>query len=365
MPRHEKFETFIKKAYQESSMEKRKSIREDYEEIEDKVNDYYEKKINAKDLSSALGSATLGFQGQHASAQIYAYENLIKAIAETKDDKDIDTIAEEVFYDAAAEDNPMKKSYLLGILNYYSNLERMKELYDKEAEEKGKGNKTANQKLIEEKDIIQKIRQAARRIKKEGKISTQEEKIVDYVLNNFPRDDKECEAARLISNYYSKEDHATRMPALGRRKLLEDEEIWEELKGSGVPRYVYVLPEGWHPSGEKLDEADRFGLKLIPQAAYFEGNVKFFVEYDMNPELAKLYNRRIRYYKDKGDFQRAEDLERAFRERVWREIEKDPEAKQIFQSPDNIVLLKKTIRDWPVDVDAKNLLEKDFRETPV
>ncbi len=54
MPRHEKFETFVKKTYQESSMEERKNIGEEYKEIEDKVNEYYEKKVSAEDFQEAV-----------------------------------------------------------------------------------------------------------------------------------------------------------------------------------------------------------------------------------------------------------------------------------------------------------------------
>lgn len=360
MPRQEKFETFVGKTYKEGSLEKRKEIRTDYENIEDQINSYYEKKITAKNLVDNLGLVILGSQGEHASTQIYAYENLIKTIAETEKEEDIDIIAEEIFYSAATENNPMKKAYLLGILNNFSNLERLEELFSK----KDETNNSVDVKNTEEIDIIQKIRKAALRIKKEGKVSEQEEEVLNYVLDNFPRDNNECESARLVSVYYSKENYATRMPALGKQKLLEDE-VWKCLEGNGIPRYVYALPAGWHPSGEKLDEADRFGINLTQQAAIFEGKEKIFIEYDMNPRLSRLYNRRIKYYRDQKNLKKVEELENALKLRVWREIEKDPEAMETFQSIDNIVIIKKTIRDYADDVDINNLMEKDFRDDAV
>jgi len=361
MGRIEEFGTFVKRTYREGDSEKRDVIRDDYFQIEEKTNLFYKEKLEAKELADFLGSKALGLAGEHSSSQIYAYENLIKSIAETKDEKDVEDIVQEIYFDIAATDNPNKRAYFLGILNHYSNLERIKEIYASEEEEIDQGKKLRDRKKADEKDIIMKIRKASEKIKKSGNLHPKAEKAVDYVLNNFPRDTKECETARLIAAYYDKEARATRMPAAGKKNIL-DENIWKDLKGSGVPRYIYDLHPGWHPSQEKLDEADRFGLELHPVAAKFEGDEKVYVEYKMNPELARAYNRRIRFYMDKKNYQRVDLLERALKERIWRQIKEDPGLSEDFPSIDDFEIIKQTIRDWPEDVEMNDLLESDFQK---
>lgn len=347
-----KFETFTKETYEEPSLKNRKEIQASYIAIEDKVNDFYEKKISAKEFAEYLSSIALGIGGDHASAQIYAYENLIKSLSETNEPGDIKLITDEIFFGAAVERNPMKRAYLLGILHYYSSRDRLKQILDEES----RGG--PNERTRVEKDIVKKIRDAASSASKKTK---DEEKITDYILGDFSQREDETNWARLISDYYRREPRATRMPSLGRKKLL-NEDIWSDLEGNGLPRYVYALPQGYHPSTEKVDEADRFGLVLKPEAAFFEGDEKIYVEYDMNPELARLYNRRIRYYKNNEVWDRVRLLEESLRERIWREIQDDPGAREVFRNRGDITVVKKTIRDWPEDTDVRLLLEKDFRE---
>tara|TARA_Y100000031_G_scaffold144412_1_gene175833 strand:+ start:2628 stop:3728 length:1101 start_codon:yes stop_codon:yes gene_type:complete len=358
MPR-QKFENFIEKTYEVSSLQKRAEIAKEYKNVEQKINDFYEKKISAKEMSNILGNVVLGTNGEHASTQIYAYENLLKSLSEIqqRDKEDVENITGEAIYDIAVEKNPMKRAYLLGILYHYSSQERLDQIEKQLSSSKEK----PDQKTEDEKNIISSIRSSSSRLKNNDNFFPEENKVADYILNDFSGNKNECETARLIADYYDKEPHATRMPEPGKKSIINNEDIWNNAEGNGIPRYVYVLPEEYHPSQEKLDEADNFGIHLTPQVAVFEGQNKIFVDYDMNPELARLYNRRIRHYKDTNNLAKVEQLENAFRERVWRDISnKDPEAANIFGDRENIVVLRRTIRDWPDDVDMVNLLNEDF-----
>ena len=98
----------------------RRQILDAYSRVEGAYNKFVKKKINAGDLSRSLGSAVLGLSGEHLSAQIYAYELLLKSLAEAENPEDQNKIIEEAIFDAATKTHPVKKEYLLGILAYFS-----------------------------------------------------------------------------------------------------------------------------------------------------------------------------------------------------------------------------------------------------
>jgi hypothetical protein len=329
--------------------------------------------LPAAQLVRELGENVLGTDSYHSSTQLYAYENLIKSLAETSSKKDLDTITEEIIFDIAVEKNPVKRAYLLGILSYYSGQERLNEIENKI---RAREISASDEKTEEEIKIISNLRSSILRLQKVFKGYPEMEEIINYALKDFKLDNDECEWARLIANYYKSEPHVTRMPDLEEKYIIAPiKEIQRKSqKGSGLPKYVYTLPPGYHPSQEKLEEADRFGIQLTFEAVKVvnetkEGKKKkIFVEYDMSPELSRLYYRRIRHYKDKVKqannplekkkyYKRINDLEAALKKRIWKQL--DPEAKKIFGSPDNIEILKKTIRDWSDDEETQKLLEEE------
>ncbi len=363
----------------EESGLKRSQIEAEYRQIESFFMDYYEKKISAKELADNLGTKILGINGEHAPSQIYAFDCLAKSLAYTKKEKNIDTIAEEMLFDLALEKHPLKREYLLGILAYYSNRERLENLAE-EIE-----NNPGNIQAKEEMDIILKINNSVARLDKKICYSEEMHRLIDYIRKSFPRENEECQKARLVSFYYgsieidrkTKEKLSpTKLPELSRvprTTVIDPRKFGKRIKGSGIPRYIYVLPPSYHPSWEKLKEADEYGVELSPQAAVFEGEEKIFVEYDINPRLSRLYNRRIRYYKGKAAyfqakgnkeearkyFKRLKTLENALKERIWRAL--DSEAKRIFKDKNRLVVLKRTIRDYPKEEAVPGVL-KDVLE---
>lgn len=370
MPK-ENFEGFVKNTYGDVPRAREKvKIDEEYRKIEESVNGYAEKKVSAKELSEYLGNAVLvGLNKEHPSSRIYAYEQLIKSLSNTDADKkaDIDLIVEEVLFDAAEERNPNKRIYLLGILYHYSSQERINNIEQKlsSGEELIK-----NARIRDEVDIITKIKGSVNRLREKIENYEDLEKIMHYIIDDFSGTENECEAARLIANYYEKESSATRPPSFKvfERYIDKAEDMGADDYGNGEPRYIYTLPEGLHPSQRKIDEAGRFGKDLEFQAANIDDRKVKFVPYDLKPDLRMLYYRRIRYYKDKQNYQRIEKLENALQERVWRDLYNLDSVKteETFLSKEDMVVLKKTIRDFPRDdvlqKDLEQIIEKDLQQ---
>lgn len=121
--------------YTKEKLSQRLEIELEYKKTENALNDFYEKKLSASDLSNELGISVLGFRGESPSSQIYAYECLFKALAETEDAKDVDEIVNEIIFDVALEPPTLKQEYLLGILAYYASKSKAEELEKKLREE--------------------------------------------------------------------------------------------------------------------------------------------------------------------------------------------------------------------------------------
>lgn len=357
------FKESLEETYAEPSLRRRRHIEKQYGNVNEIISGYYEKSLGRKEMTDRLSTMAVGEKGEHPSAQIYAYEQLIKSLAETDERQDQEEIAKEIVFDIALPiNNPVRRAYFLGLLRHYSSEERLDEI-----EESLKTDKTEEVRLQDEHKIISTLITYAQKIRsgeEYDQLSPEEKQIIDYIVKDFPRGDDECEIARLISSHYGKEVNATRPPDPA-SKLLSDLLKEPGLKNeilNRMPDKVYVLPEGHHPSKEKIAEAAEWGIQLNPVAATFEetskGRKKNYVYFDMDPDLSKLYFSRLRHYKDTGNTKKTAQIEAALRERVWREL--DQEAKDKFGNDiNNIVLLKQTIRDRLEEADEQSSAEPD------
>ena len=211
-----KIKSAKEKIWIEASGLRRKEIEQEYNQIDNYLKSHEKRKIPSKKLADNLGTKVLGFNGEHPSVQIYAFDSLIKSISGAKNETDIDTIVEEILFDTALEKHPLKKEYLLGILAYYSNRERLAELEEKI----GQKPTDAQSREI---NIIAKINNSVARLSKRICYSERMHQIIDYILGGFPRDIKECERARLVATYYGYEVQPTRMPEPGRAPIIDIE----------------------------------------------------------------------------------------------------------------------------------------------
>lgn len=126
MVKIENWGNYLKKTYEEPRMEKRKEILKQYKNVDSLMEQFKKGELKPEGLSDALGQVTLGMADEHASAQIYSYDNLLKTISMVDSEKEIDRITEEALFDIAVERNPMKRAYLLGILCHNSSLGKAK-----------------------------------------------------------------------------------------------------------------------------------------------------------------------------------------------------------------------------------------------
>jgi len=111
-----------------------------------------------------------------------------------KDEKDVEDIVQEIYFDIAATDNPTSEPIFWNPEPLLQSGKGSRKFMRARKKRLIKG-KTERPEKADEKDIILKIRKASEKIKKSGNLHPKAEKAVDYVLNNFPRDTKECETA--------------------------------------------------------------------------------------------------------------------------------------------------------------------------
>jgi hypothetical protein len=378
---------FLKQTYEVASLSKREKIDEEYKGVEGIINDFYEGKEAVKEMSDQLGNVVLGAHDEHASTQLYAYEVLLKSLAEIDpgNKKAVEAVVNEALFDAAVVSHPVKKEYLLGILQYYSSKDHLEEI------NKIMSMGQKNARLERESQIIININSVIEQFKDDPLVT----QVAKYIIDNFPRDNPECQKARLIAKYYEaansaaaadlsgKTPRATEKPGIPEEldNLINNKKLRTGLGSSGVPDKIVCLTVDYHPSQEKLDESDTWGTDLVPLAAAFEdvqmatpGGIKIvrkrrFVEYDISPELTRLYLRRIRYYKDRNQLKKVGKLEEALRERIWRGLnERFPDVAGKIGRKEDMVVIKRTIRDLPMSVqqpgrESKSLVtEEEFKE---
>ena len=389
MPKEQKgpWEKFIDKTYIEDNMDRRKEISQEYETIENVVNNYYDKKISVHDLTRLLEPYVWGtlfgseakrneenineVKSVYSSSQIYAFENMLKAMSETENNEDIKHLTRCFLHDIAFENNPRKRAYLLGLLCYYSDGERLAKIEEELTRERAADpNRKIDQKTQDEIDIIQRIKSAAGAISKEEyeQLPENMQTVLSYILKNFPRDTDECQAARLVSWGYENDPHATRMPGVGERTISIIENMGERLDGCGLPRLAYLLPKGWGPSQEKIDEVEKYAqldslfgkelfTKMRPQIARVEeGNSRKinYVNYPMSPEEAFDYYKETRRCKDARDYEALEALENKFKRMAWQGLD-ETARQELGGDINNVVILKRTIRDYPKTENGKDI----------
>ncbi|MBI3420773.1 MAG: hypothetical protein HY006_01795 [Candidatus Sungbacteria bacterium] len=339
----DKFESIKKeksRTYEAELESERRAIVEQYGVVEDAYNGFVERRAPVEQFVDTVGRTVLGIEGQHASAQIYAYELLLKALAEAEDTRQQDLITQEVIYDVAASELPTKKEYLLGLLAYYASQEREGEREDRYDQE------PSNAQLEDEIKIFQHLSQGIARMRGKGELPKEMQSVLDLMVNDFPRGTDEGAAARLVATYYAKEPHATRPPDPKHRMIIEGGG-GSRTSAASMPWYVYTLPPGYHTSEEKIGEARVWGIPLHTDLSRIGERERSGIVFDLDPEESLAYITQLRTFIDARDWEGATALHTTHRQQLWDRL--DPAAKQFFGHPEETHVLVQTIRDFTPD----------------
>lgn len=320
----------------------RRELVNEYGSIEEAYNSYIEGKKPAKELADALGNAALGVGGKHPSSQVYAYELLMKSLAEAPSKEDADAIAQELVFDTAVTELPIKKEYLLGIIAHYGSHSGEMRREARMAEEPN------NAQLRDEAKIFRALSIALARLQAKGIEDPEIKHVVELVQKDFPEDLEEGEVARLIATYYEKEPHATRIPEPARRRILDTVTRTSHPKGtSGEPSHLVLLRPGYHTSQEKVEEAHYWGIPLFTHATVEQGAMVRYVILNTDPEDSMRYIKELRGAYEDNDQERAEKIKDEYRDKAWERL--DEPAKQIIGSKENLRIQVETIRDHSLD----------------
>lgn len=319
----------------------------EYGNIEDAYNLYIEGKKPAKEFVDALGNAALGVGGKHASSQVYAYELLVKSLAEAPTKEDADAITQEIIFDAAVTELPLKKEYLLGILAYYGSHARYEE---REAALK---EDPKNGKLRDETRIFEVLSTAVARLAASDVAERDIQRVVDLIRQDFPEDIEEGEIASLVAEYYEKEPHATRIPEPARRRVLDVMTTSRPRRdSSGDPSHIMLLRPGYHTSQEKVEEAHYWGIPLFTHATVQEGDMIRYVILNTDEADGMRYIKELRAAYEANDEGRAEKIKNEYRDKAWERL--DEPAKQIIGSKESLRIQVETIRDHSIDEVSEN-----------
>lgn len=324
----------------------RRQILDDYSRVEGVYNQFLKQKISAQVLSRSLGDVIVGTRGEHASAQIYAYELLLKSLAEAATLEDENKIIDEALFDAAVEDRSVKKEYLLGLLAYFSSSE-LTQLRQKE--ERGGIVKAEEQKIFFAfQNYLSNLTPA-----RSGTLHKEMKDLAALISNDFPTTSEDGQTARLVAKYYANEQQATAPPG-PKRSIIVD--VFSQGQagsgGSGKPERIYVLPPGYHTSAEKIREAEAYRLPLLTEIAQIqntsEGKEKKALLWDISAEESLRYIKKLRDLKDRNDFKGAKKFMEDYRQTLWDQL--DEYTRQEFGGQiENVEILVQTIRDESVD----------------
>jgi len=371
-----------------------RDILEPFNAVELNFNDFTEKKISAEDFANNLGSIVFSEDKKterpwHPSAQIYAFEHLLKALAETDDKKDIDEIVNEIIFDIGIQESSVKGEYLLGILANYAGKYNINAL-----EERLKDNKNdvqPGQRFKIFKNIFQGISKENESLEKMKEHMPEMVEIIDLIKNDFPQNTDMGETARLVGRYYEmaqrdttdtrdykkdimeeianrvekgeKEEEikddikkreaflrsATRYPKLKKIKETKTDNEKNKRTKSEIPDYLMRVPKGKVTSRKKIRESEEFNMCLGVALTYkVPGEKERVLERffgDNHPEAHECVVR-MRELKDTNDFSEIRRLMQETINHYWEEI--DDGLKESFAwNKDNVVLQVLTIKDEP------------------
>lgn len=277
-------------------------------------------------------------------------------------------------------ENPVEREYFLGILYHFGSPTNY-ETIEQSKHAPSDDNKTplTDEEAVDLAKIVSRIQESAKRLAQEegtpvvenisdgmrDRANVLQYLLTDFSLEGIPKhsaswDDRE--GAKLISHFYEHEPTATRrnfdLDEIEKSQHDEHGDITaSSVSENQNPWLLVALPQGHHPSLDKLHESKIFSIpidtfRLVDKNSYKGdgGTYPFldvsFVRHPRKEKLAEPYYDRIRYYKDKGDTTKVEKLDTALRNHLWREIEEtDPTAAEELGGIENILVLKKTIRD--------------------
>jgi hypothetical protein len=363
---------------QESNQKARNEAEENLQMIDDTLAELREGKIPPNEASDLLYEMQWDFE--RPNEQIYAFESLLKALVYVEDEKTIDQSLDYALSRIVCSENPIEREYLLGILYHFGSPTNYESI-EQSKHTPHDDNKAAesDEEIAGLAKIVSRIQESAKRLAQEENAAMLENtsgdmrdrvNVLQYLLTDFSLegiqehssswDDRE--GAKLISHFYEHEPSATRrnfdLDEMEKSQYSEHENtITSPVNGDQNPWRLVALPQGHHPSLDKLHESkgslipiDTF--RLVDKNSYKGDGETYpfldvsFVRHPRKEKLAELYYDRIRYYKDKGDAAKVEKLDTALRNHLWREIEEtDPAAAEQLGGVENILILKKTIRD--------------------
>lgn len=376
---------------QESDQKVRNDAEENLQMIDDTLTELREKRMPPSEALDLLYEMQWDFE--RPNEQIYAFESLLKALANIDDEKLLDQALDYTLSRIACSENPIEREYLLGILYHFGSPTNY-ETIEQSRHTPSDNNKAplTDEEATNLAKIVSRIQESAKRLAQEENIPAVENisddmrdrvNVLQYLLTDFSLeginehssswDDRE--GAKLISHFYEHEPTATRrnfdLDEMEKSQYTEHgDTVASPIIRNQNPWRLVALPQGHHPSLEKLHESkssetpiDTF--RLVDKNSYRGdgGTYPFldvsFIQHPRKEKLAELYYDRIRYYKDRGDAAKVEKLDTALRNHLWREIEEtDPAAAEQLGGVDNILILKKTIRDKNPEPETNNESEK-------
>lgn len=399
--------------YDENDFESRQeNINKYYDKVESTLNEFKSGEINAKDLTSSLGSIQLGIGEQsdsyvHPSAQIFAFESLIKALGEVSDEESVNEIVNEAIFDIAIENKSIKSEYLLGILANYGSRGLLQNKLEEVDPEDDKGLREIDERTKIFENIMRALKGDNKMLKEMNESMPQIKEVVSLVTDDFPDDNERGSVARLVSKYYDLEKresfynrdyleeieeeirtgledgktkeqlleeikiretllmNPTRRPGITKEKIKETqqqeyESIHNYRHPSGDPHFVRRAGDGKWTTSKKINQSEQTGVRIgIRIFCIFDDDTMSSL--DFYGEMFMDFIKDIRRLRDKRKFAEVENEIQKMKEKIWSIL--DEEAKASFGSIKNICIQPLTIQNKPNQEQSKPEKEEDQEES--
>lgn len=400
---------------EESAQDKRReNILVPYQDVENAFNNFADKKIDGKELTKILGTTIFGLtsEGQkaHLSAQVYAFELLVKSLSEAESQKDIKKITNEIIFDMATGADDVRKENFWGILAYYAGKFNMNETNSEPSEGK---DVALGEKFKIAKNLRKYIDGKNPELKNIIEAFPSAEEIIKIIKKDFSANTPEGEKARLVSKYFEmardrdfsksqeyqkkKEEYTqnelkkgrelediedsikkieafmkspTRLPGVEEeivffRNKEEEEEGEEKGKKERIPseefHFYKILPVDYIPSEEKLLEEleqDKFNLFPLMEKDYIHEGESQIERRKMHLTEEEIINHliKMRSLKDEKDYKGMEEERKRIIRETWKKL--DDGVKESFGwSQEGIRLRYMTRQNKPGEEIEKNETE--------
>lgn len=375
-----------------------------YNEVEKNFNNFCERRIDGRTLANNLGRIEWGIgktsdDAIHPSAQIYAFECLMKSLAEAQNKEDIDTIVKEIIVDAAWDKinyNDIKREYILGILAYYGGKYKIEDLEKDFNKEQESGLRTLDKEdrlkiftnLFQGMEVNNKDNSKNNQALKNFMSIPQVAEIVELIKNDFPESNDDGAIAKLVAKYYEMDmskrqetrediqavnDEIRVRTAGGEKKqdVVEAIQARKELKrfpttypnvpdelvadsestpikrpSSGIPERTVAVALGKHTSREKILEAEEYGWKLEAELLKIRGLTQRRIIF--GGKEADAYIKEMRQLIDVGNTSEALGRVERFKQEVWAKLD-DVAKNELGGRIENVFVRARTLKDFPVE----------------